>query len=247
MAAKRPSEGAARRGRPAATAIVAAAGSGKRLGLKTRKPFVGLAGKPLIVHTLKAIASSGMIDSIIVAAEPPCVGRVERLVRRYRIGKVSRVVPGGRTRAESVLNCLRRLDAGCAMVAVHDGGRPFIDAATIDAAVRLAARHGGCVVAVPENDTVKESGAAGKVKRTLDRSRLWRAQTPQVFRRTLIERAYAMGFAGGVPAATDDSALVEKAGGKVAILKGSYRNMKITTKDDLEVARYMMRGRRGKA
>jgi 2-C-methyl-D-erythritol 4-phosphate cytidylyltransferase len=226
------------------TAIVPAAGSGRRLGLREAKPFVCLAGKPILIHTLKALGACASVDSIIVAAPPRSVARVERLVRSYRAGKVSRVVPGGRTRTESVRNCLGRLDKSCRVVVIHDGARPLIEAATVDRAVRLAARCGACVVAVPENDTVKEAGPDLVIKRTLDRRRIYRAQTPQAFRRPLIERAYAKAFASGVPSATDDSYLAERAGVRIKILKGSYRNIKITTIEDLKAAEAFLKKRK---
>ena len=226
--------------RCAVTAIVPAAGSGERLGLRTGKPFVRLAGKPIIIHTLKALSSCGSIYGVIVASAAQSVRRMKLLVRRYRLRKVIGVVAGGRTRAESVRNCLKRLPRGCRIVVIHDGARPLIDAGTIDKAVGLAARCGGCIVAVPENDTVKEASPALAVKRTLDRSRIFRAQTPQVFRRGLIVKAYDSAFASGAPKATDDSALVEKVGGSVRILKGSYRNIKITTIEDLMMAEALL-------
>jgi 2-C-methyl-D-erythritol 4-phosphate cytidylyltransferase len=214
-------------------AIVAAAGSGQRLGLKVRKPFVKLAGIPLIVHTLKALSGSCAIDAIIVAAQPGFVGRFEALIKKYRLAKVAAVVAGGATRAESVRNCLARVDDSFDIVLIHDGGRPFIDAGTIALSVAMARKYGGAIVAVPENDTVKLAGDDLFVKKTLPRSRIFRAQTPQVFKRELIKKAYAAGITAGV---TDDAGLVERVGGKVKIVTGSYRNIKITTKEDLKLA-----------
>ena len=228
---------ASRKAQGAVAAIVAAAGSGKRLGLKTRKPFVKLAGKELIIHTLEALSVSKAVDAIIVAAEPSCVSRFKRLIKRHGLKKVSAVVAGGKTRAESVRNCLAEIKDPVDIVLIHDGGRPFIDAKTIEDSVALARRHGGCIVAVPESDTVKLAGKDLFIKRTLDRKRIFRAQTPQVFRRSLITRAYA---AKKVKGATDDSSLAELAGGRVKILKGSYRNIKITTKEDLKLAEVLL-------
>ena len=219
-------------------AVVAAAGSGKRLGLKTKKPFVPLAGKELIIHTLKALSASNAVDAIIVAAEPSCVGRFRRLVKRHGLKKVAAVVAGGRTRAESVRNCLAAIDDSTDIILIHDGGRPFIDTKTIADSVALARRHGGCIVAVPESDTVKLAGKDLFIRKTLDRRQVFRAQTPQVFRRSLIMKAYNAKIAAG--GATDDSSLVEMIGGKVKILKGSYRNIKITTKEDLKFAEVLL-------
>ena len=144
---------------------------------------------------------------------------------------------GGATRTESVRNCLAHVDDSFDIVLIHDGGRPFIDGRTIARSVAMARRYGGSIVAVPENDTVKLVGKDLFVKKTLDRSRIFRAQTPQVFKRELIKKAYAAGITAG---ATDDAGLVERAGGKVKIVTGSYRNIKITTKEDLKLAEVLI-------
>ncbi len=218
-------------------AIVAAAGSGKRLGLKVKKPFINIAGTPLIVRTLMALGASEIIDSIILAGEASCLGRLRKLVSRYKIAKVSNIVAGGAMRTDSVRNCLAHVDDSFDIVLIHDGGRPFIDAGTIEASVAAARKHGGSVVAVLENDTVKLAGKDLFVRKTLDRSRIFRAQTPQAFRRDLIKKAYAAGATSGV---TDDAGLVERVGGKIKIVAGSYRNIKITTKEDLKLAEVLI-------
>ena len=220
-------------------AIVPAAGYGKRLGLKKRKPFVLLKGKPLVSYALKALNDDRAIDGIIIASERSCVRSFEALVKRYRFGKVIDVVVGGRTRFDSVRNCLAAVDASFDIVLIHDGARPFIDTSVISKSVRLADRYGGCVVAVPESDTVKEVGDDLFIKNTPDRRHLFRAQTPQTFRRDLIKKAYAMAGQGGI---TDDSSIVEKLGMRVKILKGSYRNIKITTKEDIKLAEVILCG-----
>jgi len=221
-------------------AIVPAAGSGRRLGLKTKKPFVRLGGKPLVWYALNALNRSASVDAIVVAAEPSSVGRFKRLAARYGFRKVAAVIEGGKERADSVRNCLAAIGPGFDIVLIHDGARPLVDGRMIADSVRLAVKYGGCVVAVPEIDTVKLAGRDLVVDRTLERSRIFRAQTPQAFRRALLERAYrAMGVrrARGM---TDDAGLVEKVGGRVKILEGSYRNIKVTTKEDLELAEVLL-------
>lgn len=220
-------------------AIVASAGSGKRMGLKTRKPFIKLAGVPIVVRTIRSLSASDSIDSIIVAGEAAYVARIKGLVDRYSLRKVAAVVPGGKTRADSVRNCLARIDARCRIVLVHDGGRPFIDRQTITGAVKAARKYGAAVVAVGETDTVKVADKNGSVAKTLDRSRVFRAQTPQAFRRDLICKAYSYCRARG-KSVTDDSGAVEMLGHKVKIVQGSYRNIKITTRDDLKTAEAMI-------
>jgi 2-C-methyl-D-erythritol 4-phosphate cytidylyltransferase len=218
-------------------AIVPAAGSGERLGSRTRKPFVLLKGVPIVVRTLKALSSSDAVNGIIAATDRDSVNRLKGLVKKYRIKKVIDVVIGGKTRLESVRNCLKRVDAGHDIVLIHDCARPLIEGDIIKKAVRLAAKYGACVTAVPETDTVKLAGRDMFVKKTLDRNLIYRAQTPQAFRSDLIKRSYSLKDSG---AATDDSALAESRGAKVKILVGSYRNIKITTKEDLKLAEVLL-------
>lgn len=218
-------------------AIVPAAGRGSRLGAGVPKPFVRLGGRPLVVYALKAMQSCAAIDAVIVAAEPSCVGRVERLARRYRLTKVVAVVAGGRTRSASVRNCLKRIPAGCEAVLIHDAARPFVERRMIEGAVRAAKRFGACVAAVPETDTLKLVDKKMSVRRTLDRSSIFRAQTPQAFRLDVIFKAYR---AGAKPLVTDDAAMVERAGRTVKIIPGSYRNIKITTREDLKIAEALL-------
>ncbi len=227
-----------RRARLRVVAIVPAAGSGKRLALKTKKPFVLLKGKPIIAYTLKSLESCRAIDAIIIASERSCIERFTKLVKRYRFKKVSDIVVGGKTRFKSVRNCLARIGPSFDIVIVHDGARPFIDNADIEASIKLAHQCGACVVAVPENDTIKLVDSRLFIKKTLDRSRLYRAQTPQAFRYDIINKAYA---SKGKATITDDACLVEHLGKKVKILIGHCRNIKITTKEDIRIAEALIR------
>ena len=119
---------------------------------------------------------------------------------------------------------------------IHDAARPLVDKRTVERAVRAAQVFGSCVVCVPESDTVKLAGQSLFIKRTLDRSEIFRAQTPQAFKRSIIKKAYSAAAAG----ATDDASLVEAIGGRVKIVEGSYRNLKITTKEDLKIAEALL-------
>ena len=221
-------------------AIVAGAGYGKRLGSPAKKPFVRLDGRPLIIYSLKALDSSPSIDGIIVAVERSCLERFRGLIKKYRLKKVMHVVAGGKTRYESVRKCLGKVDTSFDIVLVHDAARPLVDAGLIRRSVDLAGRFGGCVVAVPAKDTVKLAGTGLFVYKTVPRSRVWAAQTPQTFRRALIVKAYNNAPRDGSKI-TDDSFLLERLGGRVKILPGSYRNIKITTKEDLALARALLR------
>jgi len=218
-------------------AIVPSAGSGRRLGARTKKPFVLLGGRPLITYALKALDSSRRIDGIIIAVEPSCEARFRRLVKRYNFKKVIAIIHGGATRSESVRNCLKAIDPSYSMVLIHDGARPFVEEHTIEACVSAARKFGASLAAVPEIDTVKLADARSFVKRTVDRKKVFRAQTPQVFRLDVLMKAYGSGPKEGV---TDDSSLVEDRGTKVKIVMGSYRNIKITTREDLKMAEALL-------
>ena len=228
---------ASRRAGGRTVAVVPAAGYGRRLGLRVKKPFVLLKGKPIIAHTLGALEKCPAVDEIMVASERSCVGKFRDLVKRYRFRKVSGIIIGGKTRFESVKNCLTKIGTSCDIVVVHDGARPFINGAALSESVKLARKYGACVVGVWETDTVKLVDNGLVVKRTLDRTRIFRAETPQVFRRDIIKRAYDL---RGNSKITDDAGLVERMGKPVKVLVGNYRNIKITTKEDIVLAEALL-------
>lgn len=221
-----------------ASAIVPAGGSGSRLGLKTKKPFVALGGKPILYYAIRALEREGSIDEIIVAAEKSQVGRAKNLVRRFGFRKVKSVVAGGSTRTASVKNCLDAVTGDPDVIVIHDAARPLVSGRMIRESIRLASKYGACVAAVPESDTVKLGDPAGFIRKTVDRRNLFRAQTPQAFRTSLLRRAYKSYGAGRK--VTDDASLLEGAGVRVRILPGSYRNVKITTKEDLKMAEALL-------
>lgn len=218
-------------------AIVPAAGSGKRLRSKVKKPFVLLKGRELVTYALRALDNSPVIDAIMIASEKRCLGRFKKLVKRQRLKKVMGIVAGGKTRLESVRNCLAAAGGSFDIVLIHDGARPLVDQDTIRKAVKLAAKYGACVTALPESDTVKVVGKDMSVKTTMDRSVIYRAQTPQAFRLDIITKAYNSKSNLG---ATDDSALVEGMGKRVKVLEGSCRNIKVTTREDLKLAEVLL-------
>ncbi len=217
-------------------AVIVAGGVGRRLRAKVRKPFISLRGRPMLAWTLGAFERAPGVRAVVLVAHPGDLERARRLVRRYRFRKVASVVPGGASRMASVACGVRALPPGTRWVAVHDAARPLVTPALIEATLRGAKRAKAAIAAVPVVPTVKE-GAGGWVTRTLDRSRLWAVQTPQVFERKLLERAHrrANGFA-----ATDDAALVEKMGRRIRIVRGSHRNIKVTTPEDLVIAEALL-------
>jgi 2-C-methyl-D-erythritol 4-phosphate cytidylyltransferase len=218
--------------------MIPAGGSGKRLRSKTKKPFVLLNGKPVLYHALKAVCSSGYVRDVIVAAEKSEIKRVRAIVNKFGFRKVRKVVAGGRTRFDSVKNCLDEIGGDTDIVLIHDAARPLVSKRIIEDSIKSAVKYGACVVAVPESDTVKFSRGTGFVEKTMPRGDVWRAQTPQVFRTALIKKAFdAPGARNG---ATDDSSVAEKLGIRVKILRGSYENIKITTREDVKMAEALL-------
>lgn len=221
--------------------IVLAAGKGERFHSAIPKPFVKLAGRPVIEYCLRTFGSLRDVRQIICAASPEGNGRLQKMVSRLRLPGWL-IVPGGARRQDSVRNALRALDPRTDVVLIHDGVRPLVTRATVAAVIREAARSGAAIVAVPAKATIKKvvvKAGRARVKRTLRREELWEAQTPQGFRKDLIITAYA-GSRGSV---TDDASLVERMGRAVAIVPGEYANIKITTPEDLSIAEALMKAR----
>lgn len=220
--------------------LVPAAGMGRRMGASINKQYLDLAGRPILAHTLELFQQHPAIDSIYpILPEDEISYCKTHIVDRYGISKVRSIVAGGAERQDSVLNGLRALEGerkvtGETIVLIHDGVRPLFDAAMIPRLVETTHRHGGCVIGVPVKDTIKEV-EGGQINGTPERQLLWQAQTPQAFRFELILRAYECaerdGFLG-----TDDASLVERLGEPVMMLEGNYRNLKVTTPEDLLIA-----------
>jgi 2-C-methyl-D-erythritol 4-phosphate cytidylyltransferase len=219
-------------------AVVVAGGLGERFGDARGKQLARVAGLPVLAHTLRAFQRCGAVDAVVVVTHPDRVEayRVEA-VEAAGVAKVIAVVPGGATRRASVAAGLAALPEGCTAVAVHDGARAAVTPDTIAAtfaALQADPSIDGVVIGYHALDTIKEADDDGRVVSTPDRSRLWVAQTPQTFRlRSLLEaheRAALEGFE-----ATDDSALVERFGGVVAMLEGPRWNIKVTVPEDIAV------------
>ena len=221
-------------------AIIAAAGSGKRMAGERPKQFLQLAGIPIIIHTLNAFEQCESIHEIIVVLPADASAEFLEAANKYGLRKVAKVVPGGKTRAESVKRGLTAIRSATAeIVAVHDGVRPLVTSDEITATVEAAKEHEAAILVAPATDTIKQIKDE-TVVRTLERRELRHAMTPQCFRYELLRRAYEQADAND-PALTDDSSLVEKLGVKVAIVDGSSRNIKITTPQDLIIAEELLR------
>jgi 2-C-methyl-D-erythritol 4-phosphate cytidylyltransferase len=223
--------------------IIAAGGSGTRLKSRTAKPYIVLNGKPLIIHTLGIFERTRSVDEVILAVHPAKIGLCGKLVRKYGIGKVSRIIAGGKTRQESVYNALAAAPGETAIVVIQDCARPFTGPETVEASVRAARKYGGALVGVPASDTIKRVGADGTVEGTLNRKMIWYAQTPQTFRFAEIKKCYETARKKNVEA-TDDAYLFELFGGRVKMVCAGSCNMKITNPEDVEIAKHVLRERK---
>lgn len=218
-----------------AAAIIVAAGVGKRFGSNVPKQFLLLGGKPLFIWSVLAFKKVGSVRQVIVVAP---ANRVESLRRTWGKRHGIDVVAGGAERFDSVRNGLAALADGIDTVAIHDGARPLITPATITAALVAAHRKGASVVAVAARDTVKIAAADLRVQKTVPRSTVWLAQTPQCFRRSVIETAYRKLKKNDI---TDDAQVAERAGFPVTVVPGDYANIKITAPEDLVTARTLIK------
>jgi 2-C-methyl-D-erythritol 4-phosphate cytidylyltransferase len=218
-----------------ATALLAAAGSGERLGAETPKALVALAGRPMAAWSLLAFAAARSIDAVVIAAPPEGVDELAALAADVAPDLPAHTVPGGDSRSESVARALVETPADVEVVVVHDAARPLVTPELLDHCIAQLARWGcdGVVAAARTFDTVKEADAGGRVIATLERSRLWAVQTPQVFRAQAL--AHALGH-GDLERATDDAQLVEAEGGDVRIVEAPRENLKVTSPFDLRVA-----------
>ncbi len=232
---------------PAVATVIVAAGEGRRLGAEGPKAFVPLAGRALFLHSLERLAQvPGLIEQVLVV--PP--GKVEEARRLWGADlerfRVSRVVEGGARRQDSAAAGFRVIRAQIEVVLIHDAARPLVRTADAVRVVEAAARDGAAVLAVRLADTLKREGPGGRVAETLDRSGLWRAQTPQGFRRGVYAAALVRAGRVGVEI-TDDAALVERAGGTVVLVEGDPGNLKVTTAADLRAAEAVLAAEGGAA
>jgi 2-C-methyl-D-erythritol 4-phosphate cytidylyltransferase len=224
-------------------ALIPAAGMGKRMGAGSNKQYLLMGGMPILAHTLRVFEEAPFVDGIFVVSPeqeiPFCRSEV---VERYGFTKVRAIVAGGAERQHSVLNGLNAMQGvePDDLVLIHDGVRPFVTADIIKKAAETAHEFGGAVVAVPVKDTVKVA-RSGVIAETPPREQLWLAQTPQAFRFGLIHaahlRAQAEGFLG-----TDDASLLEREGWPLRVVMGDYRNIKITTPEDMALAEAFLKG-----
>jgi len=220
------------------SAIIVAAGSGTRLGSKEPKAFVEVGGRPLLYYSLRTIREIAPVAEIIVTLPPGKENEARDTVDRAGLRVPIKLTPGGAERQDSVRIALSLVSADSMLVLVHDAARPFAGAELFAACIEAAARNGAAIAAMPVADTLKEA-AHSIIIATRPREGLFAAQTPQAFRRELLVAGHAQGTAVSM-SATDDAFLVERMGNPVEIVAGSALNFKITTPEDLRLARALI-------
>jgi 2-C-methyl-D-erythritol 4-phosphate cytidylyltransferase len=227
------------------TAIIPAAGEGSRFRGAVRKQFFVLDGLPILSPPLMALTASNALAAAIIVVPPGEESFVREALSLAGVELATEVVSGGRERQDSVYNGLLRANPDTDLVLIHDGVRPFVSPGVVLATIEAAKECGAAVAAVPVTDTIKRVDADGFVIDTPAREQLWAAQTPQVFRYSLLMQAHQSVRKRGI-LATDDAALLEHLGVRVKVVRGSYENLKITSEDDLPLAGLILRRQRAR-
>ena len=225
-------------------AIVLAAGQGKRMNSKVQKQFLELKGYPVLYYSLMCFENSKIIDEIILVTGEDLVEYCKNeIVDKYAFKKIKKIVPGGKERYDSVYNGLCACEEAD-YVFIHDGARPFI---ILERGYTNVKKTGACVVGMPSKDTIKISDTENMVETTPDRSYVWTIQTPQIFDYDLIREAHESIRKTDMSMVTDDAMVVESQTGiKVCLSEGSYRNIKITTPEDLLIAEAFLNSNKDK-
>jgi 2-C-methyl-D-erythritol 4-phosphate cytidylyltransferase len=225
------------------TAIVLAAGSGRRMGGDIPKQYMELSGKPVIYYSLKVFQDSVVDDIVLVVSDEYIEYCRKEIVERYGFSKVTDIISGGRERYDSVRNGLEACESAD-YVLIHDGARPLITGGMVKRSIATLEEETGCSVAVKAKDTIKISDENDYGVDTPDRRYVWQVQTPQSFRRRELVAAYEKLAASGDTAITDDTMIMERYGGvKIKLIDGSYANIKITTPEDLALAEVLLEHR----
>ena len=222
------------------TAILLAAGQGKRMNSSINKVFMLLNGKTILLHSILAFSACPEVDHLIVVAAPGEVSYVENMINSLAAIKTWQVVSGGSERQYSIANALKAMSEKTDVVLVHDGARPLVSTQCINSVIQSATAHQAAVVAVPVKDTIKTVDDNGTVTGTPERHTLWSIQTPQGFDAHILRQAYEQADRENY-LGTDDSSLVERIGICVKIVVGSYENIKLTTPEDIIIAEALMK------
>lgn len=218
------------------TAIVMAAGSGKRMNSKVHKQYLIIQDRPVLYYSLKAFEDSAVDEIVLVVGKGEEKFCRKEIVDKYGISKVKAIVEGGKERYHSVFEGLKQT-SDADYVLIHDGARPFVNQDIIRRCMQEVQKYQACVVGMPVKDTIKIADEGGYAKQTPDRKNVWMIQTPQTFSYALIYEAYEEMLKTEDTAITDDAMVLERIKGKKSkLIEGSYRNIKITTPEDLLIA-----------
>jgi 2-C-methyl-D-erythritol 4-phosphate cytidylyltransferase len=224
---------------PSLALIVPAAGSGVRLGKEIPKPYLEIAGKTILAHTLSRFKALDGLAEVVVSTSPAYFSVTETILSEIFPGLITRVVKGGEERQHSIKNAIDSLSGNVDFVAVHDAVRPFIELSLIQKCFDEACEYGAAIIAVPAKDTIKISDSSMRIVQTPQRSTLWQAQTPQIFKTNLLENAYRKAESENY-LGTDDASLLEYAGNTVSLVEGNRENFKITYPLDLKLAEWLL-------
>lgn len=220
--------------------IIPAAGSGERLGSPIPKPFIVVAAKTILEHTISKFLQVPGLIQVVVATSVEHMPRVQSIFEKLDAEEVQLdVVEGGVERQFSIYNALKNIREDATLVGVHDAVRPFITPEKINECCVVAASNDGAIVGVPAKDTIKKVEQSSFIKETPERSLLWQAQTPQVFQKEILLKAYERAVSESYTG-TDDASLVERIGGKVKVIEGDRDNFKITYPIDLQIAKLIL-------
>lgn len=223
-----------------ASAIIVAAGKGVRMKDPVRKQYLDLGGRPILAHSLMAFDDCDEIESIFLVVPKEDVDYCQKNILSFiKFKSKVKIIFGGARRQDSVYNGLQALDKKTSTVVIHDGVRPFIQPEDIAACILGAKDSGACILGIPVSDTLKRVGKSGIIKKTLARDDVWLAQTPQAFQYDLIIKAHEKARQDGY-GSTDDASLLDRLGINVKMIIGGRSNIKITTREDLAVARAML-------
>jgi 2-C-methyl-D-erythritol 4-phosphate cytidylyltransferase len=227
------------------TALIVAAGEGRRIGADVPKTYLPIGGRPMVLRTLDRFFATRTVERVVLVIAANDLSRCKTMLRGDPLlGNCAWVLQGGgATRQQSVKKGFEKIDANTELVIVHDGARPFVSPALIDRCVEVARDKGAVVVGVRARDTIKMVSGDRWVQTTPDRNSLWEIQTPQVFRTELLVEAHDQAARDGVDA-TDDAMLVERMGKPVFVVDGESTNFKITTPDDVWLAETLIRENR---
>ena len=223
-------------------AIIPAAGSGIRMESKRAKQFLGLDGKPILALTIEPFQQCNNVAAVILVVPSDDVEYCKKeIVERFELTKVKKIVPGGKRRQDSVRLGLEATQGKYDLVLIHDGVRPLIEKWLIERVIEEAMKNRAVITALPAKETVKEVNGLRHVVKTYDRERVWMVQTPQAFRFQDIFNAHQKALKERWEEATDDALLMERSGFTVKVVEGSEKNIKVTTPNDLELARFLLR------